>query len=924
MRISRLIPSLSCLTIVLLLAGCAEDDKLSAAEHSARAEQYLATGELNTAIIEIKNALRIEPENPDLRWLAGQIYLASGQSPAAEQQFTRALELGLSRADGDLLLVRSWIAQGELEKGLDHFSNKDPDSLTDEGKVLFADLLLNSGETSRAEEMFLALVESPSEGASAQLGLARIALSRGDTALATRYVNRVLTEEPSNPFANMIAGELAVGENQLVEAEKYFSVAASDPRTELLSRLGMTRVQLARGEASSAASALEEIISTQPSIPLAHYLLGLAHYQQDNFSEAIDSLEQLRALAPKHNPTLLLLGKLYLDDNQLERANSLLTTLFTSDPENIAGRNLLATTRLRMNLPEEALSILGDAVSVETNDLVALITAGSALLAINDHAQAATLLEKAATLVDDPSRINSQLAKLHLAAGDVDTAVEEFRKLTQTDSNNPQHQLLLAYSLVRQGKLEQALASADQLEDQGLPALSANLKGAIALAQNQLPEAREQFEKAITADTSYIPPRLNLARIAQAETRFADATKIFDDVLAIDPNNLAATLGLANLEIKNDQKPAAVKRLKAAAKNTKSANLLLTLARLIRADGDTLAALDYAQQAQIIEPQNPAPARMIAAIQVSQGLPNEGLRTLESIPAARRADSFNLNLAQLYRMNNRPDRAREILTELVERSPSNLEILVNSVSLELEEKNIEKAESLLTDYSKTEEPAMHIVATLRGDIHRAAGRHQQAIDAYTEAFNSNPTGNLVSSLTGELIADKQEARAQKLLTDWVNEHPDDLGRMLQLANMRIVANDQEGALLLYEQILVEQPTQPLALNNLAWLYFEKNDPRAIELANQIAETNPERPEVLDTIGWIFVVQGDKNRGLQLLSMAHEKSPESAEITYHLAVAYHRTGDSEKATQLYSTLTANHPDYANNEEVARFATELATE
>lgn len=924
MRISRLISSLSCLTIVLLLAGCAEEEKLSAAEHSARAEQYLATGELNTAIIEIKNALRIEPENPDLRWLAGQIYLASGQSPAAEQQFTRALELGLSRADGDLLLVRSWIAQGELEKGLDHFSNKDPDSLTDEGKVLFADLLLNSGETSRAEEMFLALVDSPSERSSAQLGLARIAVSRGDTALATRYVNSVLTEDPSNPFANMIAGELAVGENHLVEAEKYFSVSAGDPRTELLSRLGMTRVQLARGEASSAASALEEIISTHPSTPLAHYLLGLAHYQQNNFSAAIDSLEQLRALAPKHNPTLLLLGKLYLDDNQLERANSLLTTLFTSDPENTAGRNLLATTRLRMNLPEEALSILGDAVSVETNDLVALITAGSALLAMNKHSQATALLEKAATMVDDPARINSQLAKMHLAAGDVDTAVQEFQKLTQSDSENPQHHLLLAYSLVRQGKLEQALASADQLENQGLTALSANLKGAIALAQNQLPEASEQFEKAIAADPSFIPPRLNLARIAQAENRLADATGFFSDVLAIDPDNAAAALGLANLDVKNDQKPAAIKRLKAAVKNTKNPALLLTLSRLTGTEGDALAALDYAQQARLIAPMDPAAARAVAAIQVSQKLSGEALRTLESIPVDRRDDAFNLNLAQLYHMNNRTDEARELLTTMSKRSPTNVNVMISSISLELEEENIEKAETLLTSYSRTEEPVMHIVATLRGDIHRAAGRHQQAIDAYTEAFKSNPTGNLVSSLTGELLADKQEARAQQLLTEWVNEHPDDLVRMLQLANMRIVANDQEGALLLYEQILVEQPTQPLAMNNLAWLYFEKNDPRAIELAKQIANTNPERPEVLDTVGWIFVAQGDKKRGLQLLSMAHERNPESAEITYHLAVAYHRTGDSEKATQLFSTLTGNHPDYANNAEVARFAKELANE
>ena len=259
MRISRLISSLSCLTIVLLLAGCAEDDKLSAAEHSTRAEQLLSDGDINAATIEIKNALRDDPKNPDIRWLAGQIYLANGQSAAAEQQFTTALELGLSRADGDLLLVRSWIAQGELEKALEHFEANDLDSLTDEGKVLFAELLLKMGEIVRAEEIFLPLTKTSSEKIPAQIGLAKIAVSRGNIALASTYTRDALEAEVDNPFANMIAGEIAVSEKRLAEAEKHFNIAAADPRAELLARLGMTRVQLANGDWSSAATALEEI-----------------------------------------------------------------------------------------------------------------------------------------------------------------------------------------------------------------------------------------------------------------------------------------------------------------------------------------------------------------------------------------------------------------------------------------------------------------------------------------------------------------------------------------------------------------------------------------------------------------------------------------------------------------------------------------
>lgn len=921
MHISK--PNIWALPLILTLAllGCSEDDGRTTAEHIERAQQFLATGEVNAAGIEVKNALRSEPDNPDTRWLAGQIYLAAGQSAAAEQEFTKALQLGIQRANSDLPLVRAWIAQGQLQKGLNHFEQKELGTLSDEAKTLFAQLLLESGEVTRAEEIFTDLLESTKNSSDALVGLARIEMSRGNHELTDAYIQRALTAEPNNPFANLMAGELSVTSEKFEEAQAYFLVAAADPRTQILASLGTVRVHLANKRLDDAKTAVSKILSEQPRVPLAHFLQGLIYYQLGEPDKAVDALETAHNLAPKHNPTLLLLGKLYLDTGRLELANNTLSTVIANDPSHSTGRNLLAATKVRMNLPGEALALLGDTVSEESDDLLGLITAGTALLSTGEYSRGALLLEKAASLAEDPRLIRSQLARAYLASGNIETAIDEFRSLTESDASNPEHQLLLAYSLIRQGKPDLAMKSVVQLKTQGLTALAHNLEGAIELAGQHLSKARELFESAVEADPKFIPARLNLARIANAENRSADARIAFDKVLEIEPTNIVATLGIAELELKSDNKSAAVRILKESASATNNVRVLLALSNILMADSDSISALNYASQARRLDRSNPDAAAVVATIQAKQGLFMEALNTLESIPKNRRNDAFYLRLAETNRLNNQPAQARKILSEIINRAPNNVSAIVNLISLELQTDQIEAAEALLAAFPAEADPDKNIVPALQGDIHRTAGRHEQALESYSQAFGAMPTSQLTSAMAGELIALGRQPQAVTRLAKWVSEHPKDLGNNLLLANLHMLLNQKSQASALYEKILTDHPSQLLALNNLAWLYYEQGNPKALALAEQLADLEPERADVLDTAGWILVNQGDKKRGLRLLIRAHDKSVDLAEIHFHLAVAQHRNGNLDEAVRLLASLQADHPEYASGTEIQDFAAKI---
>ena len=134
------------------------------------------------------------------------------------------------------------------------------------------------------------------------------------------------------------------------------------------------------------------------------------------------------------------------------------------------------------------------------------------------------------------------------------------------------------------------------------------------------------------------------------------------------------------------------------------------------------------------------------------------------------------------------------------------------------------------------------------------------------------------------------------MRDWLAQHPQDGAVRLGLASSLQASGARDAAVKEYELLVTQQPKNAVALNNLAWLYFESKDSRAADLAQRALAEAPENPAILDTVGWIRVQQGQVEQGVQLLRQAAEKAPREAEIRYHLGAALARSGDMARARQ----------------------------
>ena len=106
------------LAVAVLVSGCKSDaDRLS--EYRSSGLEYAANGDQARAIIQYRNALKIDSDDAETRAAIAQAFLAQGTIREAEQEFTllserfpdtlefrsKLGEIALMRADWDLSLI---------------------------------------------------------------------------------------------------------------------------------------------------------------------------------------------------------------------------------------------------------------------------------------------------------------------------------------------------------------------------------------------------------------------------------------------------------------------------------------------------------------------------------------------------------------------------------------------------------------------------------------------------------------------------------------------------------------------------------------------------------------------------------------------------------------------------------------------------
>ena len=133
--------------------------------------------------------------------------------------------------------------------------------------------------------------------------------------------------------------------------------------------------------------------------------------------------------------------------------------------------------------------------------------------------------------------------------------------------------------------------------------------------------------------------------------------------------------------------------------------------------------------------------------------------------------------------------------------------------------------------------------------------------------------------------------------------PVSLSEALSIAaqSMSIIGEEVIGPIRLYNASLELNPTNSLALNNLAWMLLKRDGPtqEVQQLCEKAFELDSSAPYILDTLGWMYVLLGDAESAIPLFVRALKgtTSP-SVETLDHLGDAYWIAGEKENAIQAW--------------------------
>ena len=102
----------------------------------------------------------------------------------------------------------------------------------------------------------------------------------------------------------------------------------------------------------------------------------------------------------------------------------------------------------------------------------------------------------------------------------------------------------------------------------------------------------------------------------------------------------------------------------------------------------------------------------------------------------------------------------------------------------------------------------------------------------------------------------------------------------------------------YEQALGLDPRTPLAANNLAWYYAERNQKldTALQLAQSAKAELPNDARISDTLGWVLYQKGYVTSAITSLKEAAKQAPKDPGIRYRLGLAYLKNDDVKAARE----------------------------
>lgn len=859
-----LVVAISC----VCLQACDRSGKQKVDEakrHLATARAYQQQGQWRAAMIEARNAASKGATADEGLAVLADIYMQIGANQAAIELFEKIAKDNLEL---NLKWVEALLAEGKYHTAQNILLAL-PEAMRNTSikyHQLRLKLACTQGEFELAAEQLKSLETLTKQDL--HYWRAQIAVAQGDWSQARSLLEQAVAANGQDLNAWILMGQVALVNSQLAEAEKSLSRAlALVPSGDMLSAdrarvLNLLTEALTRlGRTSEAYQYQKMLAEANPEGTAAKqkFNQALELYQKGDYAQAQTVIAELKKQFPQDKNTNTLLGLVQLQQGDTVQAEALFDAVI--DPETAAPRVLQAAalSKIRNQQVDEALALLKEAALAQPKSAEILATYGIALVDKNSKdAEAITWLDKSLAIEKKQPKVYLAKARHFSALGKTNEAIEQLRIAVTLSPEQFEAQQILFQLMWSANRAAEIPAVVD-----ALPAAMTGRKyfwqGWLALQQKNYVQAIGAFEKAVPlSETEKHLPLAGIGQVYQNQEDWPRAFAAWQQVIAAAPRFLAVYDYYLSAAKKLNQIDNALIFISGQSKAEDLWQPNWVLAQWFGANNELDKAINNAELVFQKAAQLPSVKQLLVSLYAQK--------------------------AQALRQNDLL-RSRDWINKALKLQPENPGILTFLVELELADKKISQAQEIIAEYSKgNADPA--VVNFLKGLVLQAEGKKSEALVLLQAAFIAQPTDNAGEKIY-TLLSQIDAAKAREFLSQWSKALPQSIRPLLVAALDAQKNSDKTAAISAYEAVLAKQPRSVLALNNLAWLYYEARDKRALETAKAAVDAAPDAPEVLDTYGWILVQLGNKAEGVSWLEKAAALAPNIQEITKHLEEAKKR-------------------------------------
>lgn len=712
-----------------------------------------------------------------------------------------------------------------------------------------------------------ALQKDP-EMALAHYKLGQIYHSKGDAKNAYAQLNQAVQQDPKMAEARKEMIFLLV-ENRALElvvknCEKYLEINGDDEEIYLIlgNALAYTK------KLDEAVKTLETATKKYPESLAAKTNLAKMLVANGDADKGRTMLETLAIENPDDVTVQMSLAQLYVKIERYDLALLTLETIRDKNPKNAKPYFLLAQLSLRKKHPDQAKNILLDA-------------------------------ENAGVLDSGLFRMH---AMIFHRMGDSDAALKYFQKAIEvaTENSRQMNQMILVdyYSFLKNYKAAQEILETIIAEGSTQKGLKSKVVE-LFLAQGEFDQAKSSVEALLKEDSGDARGHFLKGLMMMQEKDVVDARDHFSKAKELAPN-AAENQFLYGLTFMDESQDISITEIsEALKKNPNMWKARMALAQLFAKKGDLQGSLDELDKVIDQQPEDIKAKVFRISVLLKMNNPKAALADAQFMVDEQPEVSWHsFRLAEIYFFLKDFDKALPLYEKLQEEKPESVQMLERIVAIHMLKKQPETAmEKVDTFLAKVPDNTQAVL--VKAKVYLSQGYKDLAENVLLAEADKGKEVAPVVMLAELYKSKKEDAKAVQYYEQALKSVPNNIGLMMKIADLQLKRSDHSLAIDTYEKILKQKDDYLPAMNNLAYLYSEKetNLDRALELANAVSRKLPDNPDVADTLGWIFVKKQVYSQADPYLQTAIEAKPDNPTVVYHMGMLRFGQKNIQEAEEL---------------------------